>query len=220
MPLLSTRALLPISFATIKVNIYEHTQIISEMENESMQRTFHLISKYEEESLFSSSELDDLSKQNKENIEKLRTNFIDNKKKKDVTIVKDDVVEEIVEEEVKEEEIVDNNYNSYINLSSDRKDIIMKRWNSIDFVRLDKDIDKGKDILAHNYTITYGDDALAYIYRIRDEYDILIEYLIRFNNEKKGIINKTVFSDKIDNEWRYLNNYIKVLEKIRDTINR
>lgn len=28
------------------------------MENESMQQTFHLISKYEEESLFSSSELD------------------------------------------------------------------------------------------------------------------------------------------------------------------
>lgn len=58
LPFLSTRALMPISFATIKVNIYEHTQIISEMENESMQRTFHLISKYEEESLFSSSELD------------------------------------------------------------------------------------------------------------------------------------------------------------------
>lgn len=169
---------------------------------------------------FSSSELDDLSKQNKENIEKLRTNFIDNNRKKEVTIVKDNVVEEIAEEDVKEEEIVDNNYNSYINLSSDRKDIIMKRWNSIDLVRLDKDIDKGKDILAHNYTITYGDDALAYIYRIRDEYDILIEYLIGFNNEKKGLFNKTVFSDKIDNEWRYLNNYIKVLEKIRDTISR
>ena len=80
---------------------------------------------------------------------------------------------------------------------------------------IDKYINKGKDILAHNYTITYGDDALKYIYMVRDEYNILIEYLIGFNNEKKGIYNKIIFSDRLDNEWRYLANYIKILEKIR-----
>ena len=43
---------------------------------------------------------------------------------------------------------------------------------------------------------------------------------IKIKNLTLKIENKTVFSDKIDNEWRYLNNYIKVLEKIRNTINR
>ena len=40
----------------MKVNIYEHTHIISEMENEGIQQTFQLPSKYEEKSLFSISE--------------------------------------------------------------------------------------------------------------------------------------------------------------------
>lgn len=57
LPFLSTRALTPISFATIKVNIYEHTHIVNEMENEGMQQTFQLLSRYEEESIFSVSEL-------------------------------------------------------------------------------------------------------------------------------------------------------------------
>ena len=96
----------------------------------------------------------------------------------------------------------------------------MKRWNSIDIVRLTHDIYEGKDILDHNYTITYADNALEYIYRIRGEYDILIEYLIGFNNEKKGVLNKNIFSDRLDNEWRYLKNYIKVLEKIKNAIER
>ena len=168
---------------------------------------------------FSTEELKDLTKQNKEKIKKLKTNTFEKKEEENVR-----VLEEIKEEEIikisEPEETKELPNNSYINLSNEKKDIIMKRWNSIDHVRLDKDIEKGKDILAHNYTITYGDDALTYIYRIRDEYDILIEYLIGFNNEKKGILNKTIFSDKLDNEWRYLNNYIKVLEKIRNTINK
>lgn len=41
----------------MKVNIYEHTHIISEMENEGIQRTFQLLSEYKEESHFSISEL-------------------------------------------------------------------------------------------------------------------------------------------------------------------
>lgn len=57
LPFLSTRALIPTSFATIKVNIYECTHVITEMENEGMQQTFQLLSKYEEESLFGIFEL-------------------------------------------------------------------------------------------------------------------------------------------------------------------
>lgn len=53
----STTAFIPISFATMKINIYEHTHIISEMEHEGMQQTFQLPSKSEEESLFSISKL-------------------------------------------------------------------------------------------------------------------------------------------------------------------
>ena len=133
-------------------------------------------------------------------------NNIDNKNNKDNEVNKD---------------IKDNRDNEgYINLSLDKKENIMKRWNSIDAIRLSRDIDKGKDILDHNYIITYADNALEFIYRIRDEYDILIEYLIGFNNEKKGILNKNIFSDKLDNEWKYLKNYIRVLEKIKSAIDR
>ena len=78
----------------------------------------------------------------------------------------------------------------------------------------------GKDILEHNYVITYADDALSYIYKIRDEYDILIEYLIGFNNEKRGVMNKNIFSSRLDDEWKFLNSYIKVLEKIKDAIDK
>lgn len=53
LPFLSTRVFIPINFATIKVNIYEHTHVISEMENEGIQQTFQLPSKYEQRNLFS-----------------------------------------------------------------------------------------------------------------------------------------------------------------------
>lgn len=57
LPFLSTRALIPISFVTINVNIYKHTHTVNEMENEGMPQTFPLLSRYEEESIFSVSEL-------------------------------------------------------------------------------------------------------------------------------------------------------------------
>lgn len=41
----------------MKVNIYEHIHVINEMENEGIQRTFQLLSKYKEESHFSISAL-------------------------------------------------------------------------------------------------------------------------------------------------------------------
>lgn len=179
---------------------------------------------------FSGEELDSLSRQNIDEINKLRTGFKVNKDKKieednsnldaivlldkDIVVKEDNADNNIEKEDNKEE------YNGYVNLSSDTRENIMKRWNSIDIVRLTHDIYEGKDILDHNYTITYADNALEYIYRIRGEYDILIEYLIGFNNEKKGVLNKNIFSDRLDNEWRYLKNYIKVLEKIKNAIER
>ena len=179
---------------------------------------------------FSGEELDSLSRQNIDEINKLRTGFKANKDKKieeddsnldaivlldkDIVVKEDNADNNIEKEDNKEE------YNGYVNLSSDTRENIMKRWNSIDIVRLTHDIYEGKDILDHNYTITYADNALEYIYRIRGEYDILIEYLIGFNNEKKGVLNKNIFSDRLDNEWRYLKNYIKVLEKIKNAIER
>ena len=179
---------------------------------------------------FSGEELDSLSRQNIDEINKLRTGFKVNKDKKieednsnldaivlldkDIVVKEDNADNNIEKEDNKEE------YNGYVNLSSDTRENIMKRWNSIDIVRLTHDIYEGKDILDHNYTITYADNALEYIYRIRGEYDILIEYLIGFNNEKKGVLNKNIFSDRLDNEWKYLKNYIKVLEKIKNAIER
>lgn len=105
--------------------------------------------------------------------------------------------------------------NSYINLGLERKRIISECWQKIDILKLDEYILRGKDILARNYTVTYGDEALSFIYEIRDEYSILIEYFIGFNNEKKGIFNKCLFSEKLEDEWRFLASYIKLLEKIR-----
>ena len=92
----------------------------------------------------------------------------------------------------------------------------MKKWSKIDFNEVDKDIISGKEILNHNYTITFADDATKYISTIRKKYEVVLCYLIGFNNEKKGIYEKTFFSDKIENEWKYLNYYIKLLEKIRN----
>lgn len=177
---------------------------------------------------FSGEELDSLSKQNIDEINKLRKGFkVEKVKKEDnnnfdveVLLDKDIIVEESNSHNNLEKEDSKEEYNGYVNLSSDTRENIMKRWNSIDIVRLTHDIYEGKDILDHNYTITYADNALEYIYRIRGEYDILIEYLIGFNNEKKGVLNKNIFSDRLDNEWRYLKNYIKVLEKIKNAIER
>lgn len=180
---------------------------------------------------FSLEELDNLERQNSEKIKNLKE-----KKKPYKKILSHAEEEEILSREMLEDDFLmslcnaDKLYsknvedeakdvgkvcNSYVNPTEDQQNMVMDRWKNIDITRLDEDILKGKDILNHNYSITYGDDSLAYIYRIRDEYDILIEYLIGFNNEKRGIMDKTIFSDRLDNEWRYLNNYIKVLEEIR-----
>ena len=197
---------------------------------------------------FSGEEVDSLTKQNMEEIDKLRHGYVrkdtsDNEKEilvveEDIEVKKDikeenDIEEKNIEDKKDKDNYVNvidsdkdieinNDYEDYgyINLSNERRENIMKRWNSIDVISLSKDIEKGKNILEHNYIITYADDALAYIYKIRDEYDILIEYLIGFNNEKKGIYNKNIFSSKLNDEWKYLNSYIKILEKIKSAINR
>ena len=105
---------------------------------------------------------------------------------------------------------------SFINLEKEHQDLIMKKWEEIDLTTIEKDILDGKDILNHNYTITYADDAARFIHTIRKKYEIILCYLIGFNNEKKGIYEKTFFSDNIDNDWKYLNYYIKLLEKIKN----
>ncbi len=108
-----------------------------------------------------------------------------------------------------------NDESSYVNLSSKNQDIIMKSWEKIDLQQIDKDIIEGKDLLNHNYNITYGENAAKFVHDIRKRYEVVICYLIGFNNEKRGIDNKTIFSNKLDDEWKYLSNYIKLLEKIR-----
>lgn len=200
---------------------------------------------------FSSEELADLNKQNKQKIQDLKKEVIPKQEKKEKITKKNNVLPE--EKDLNEEQILPQKEselkpkeessleteqkdslneseelenkkqptsqtpkNSFIDLSSEHQSLIMDKWNGIDQVTIEKDILEGKDLLNHNYTITYADDAARYIHKIRKNYEIVLCYLIGFNNEKKGIYDKTIFSDKMDNEWKYLNNYIKVLEKIRN----
>lgn len=125
-------------------------------------------------------------------------------------------VEEEPEEKEEQEEVKVQPKNSFINLSLEYQNLVMEKWNSIATNQVDKDIIEGKDLLNHNYTITYADDAARYIHKIRKEYEVVICYLIGFNNEKKGEYDKTIFSSKTDDEWKFLSNYIKILEKIRN----
>lgn len=104
---------------------------------------------------------------------------------------------------------------NYSNPNDDIQMMIKRELIKLDVKELIKHIDRGKDILNHNYSITYGDDALRYIYVIRDKYANLIEYFIGFNNEKHGIYNKNIFSNRLDDEWQYLKNYISILEMIK-----
>lgn len=134
----------------------------------------------------------------------------ENKEKDNNTVIEEETIKE--EQKTKNE---DNVENSYINLSEKNQGIIMKSWNNIDLQQIDKDIIEGKDLINHNYNITYGDKAAKFVHDIRKRYEVVICYLIGFNNEKKGIMNKTIFADKVDDEWKYLNKYIKLLEKIR-----
>lgn len=175
---------------------------------------------------FSLEEINDLAKQNKDKIKELKKNILI-KDEKETINKKEEIIPEPPQEiitkeeptidisEIEEEIIEEEPTDSYINLTEERQQMISESWQKINITKLDEHILKGKDILDHNYTITYGDDALEFIYKIRDEYNILIEYFIGFNNEKKGILNKIIFSDKIDNEWKHLASYIKILEKIR-----
>ena len=146
------------------------------------------------------------------------TEPIDNLKEE--TIQEEDIVEEnTYVDDNKIEELVSDiepqPKTSFINLNPEHQKLVMDKWNEIKNSQIDKDIIDGKDLLNHNYTITYADEAAKFIHYIRKEYEVVICYLIGFNNEKQGIMNKTIFSDKIDNEWKHLNSYIKMLEKIR-----
>lgn len=202
--------------------------------------TYHDFSKY----VFSTEELENINKQNKQKIQELKQDIFSNKKVNndkvntdevlskieaniealnEVTdaIKEDEFVEEISQEkELLNEEILEEKEeiqpkNSFINLSSEHQKLVMDKWQEIKSNKIDKDIIDGKDLLNHNYTITYADDAARFIHYIRKEYEVVICYLIGFNNEKQGIYDKTIFSDKVDNEWKYLSSYIKMLEKIR-----
>lgn len=115
----------------------------------------------------------------------------------------------------KEENSVVDTKDSYSNPDDDIQMMIKRELIKLDIKQLDKYIDRGKDILNHNYSVTYGDDALRYVYVIRDKYGTLIEYFIGFNNEKKGLYDKKIFSNRLDEEWRFLKNYVVILEMIK-----
>lgn len=179
---------------------------------------------------FSTEELETINKQNKQKILELKQDIFESKKEVKEKINTDEVLSKIetnidndvtgpipiidippkedIKEEIKEE-------SSYINLSVDEQKLVMNKWKEINTNKIDKDIIDGKNLLKTNYTITYADEAAKFIHYIRKEYEVVICYLIGFNNERQGIKNKTIFSSKIDDEWKYLSNYIKILEKIR-----
>lgn len=123
--------------------------------------------------------------------------------------LKDDIPKDVKEE--KEEKPL----TKYIDLTDELQKEINEAIDKVDMIVLDNYIIKGKDLIEHNYTITFGEEALRFVYQVRHEFEVLIEYLIGFNNEKKGVYNKTTFSDKLDDEWHYLKNYIKILEQIK-----
>ena len=153
---------------------------------------------------------EDYVKRIEEELKKCENSALDKEVVEDTDEKEND--QEANDKKIKEEKEED----SYINLSHENQELIMNSWNSINNTEIDKDIIEGKDILSHNYNITYGDNAARFVHNIRKKYEIVICYLIGFNNEKNGIKNKTIFSDKMDNEWKYLGNYIKLLEKIRN----
>lgn len=184
---------------------------------------------------FSNEELESISEQNKQKILGLKQDVFDNPKEVKEKVNTDEVLSKIEtnitndnevtgpipiidsKEPLKEEVLKDEKKEepSFINLSVEHQKLVMDKWEEIKTNKIDKDIIDGKNLLKSNYTITYADEAAKFIHYIRKEYEVVICYLIGFNNEKQGIKNKTIFSSKIDNEWKYLSNYIKILEKIR-----
>ena len=215
------------------------------MEENVFQKLIHTVQKrmkrnsktdsFMNEYVFNSSDLDELKKNNNEKIKELKKDIKEQEKKKQV-LMEEELDESILSDTTSQSEITsqddvnneetssDSNdtsapeqeKTSFIHLEEEYQELIMKKWSKIDFNEVDKDIISGKEILNHNYTITFADDATKYISTIRKKYEVVLCYLIGFNNEKKGIYEKTFFSDKIENEWKYLNYYIKLLEKIRN----
>ena len=174
---------------------------------------------------FSSKDLEELTKDNKEKLKELKKSTIHTKKQEvlDEEKLNDSILSQEIEEtntdikaeEIKEE-IQEKKEKSFINLEKEHQELIMKKWQEIDLTEIEKDILLAKDLLNHNYTITFADDATKFIHDIRQKYEVVLSYLIGFNNEKKGIYQKTFFGDNLDNEWIHLKHYIKVLEKIRN----
>ena len=177
---------------------------------------------------FSNEDLDELKKDNIEKIRELKKEILDNSIKEEI-LNESNLNESILNEKTEEQddfqtssEVESNSIdkevpkNSFIHLEEEHQNLIMSKWKSIDLTVIDKDIIMGKDLLNHNYTITYADEAAKFIHGIRKKYEVVICYLIGFNNEKKGIYEKTYFGDSLDNEWKHLNHYIKLLEKIRN----
>ena len=175
------------------------------------------------EYVFDKNDLDELQKENSEKIKELKKEIFVTEKKKEVLDEKE-LNETILNKAFthnnnsteNEEEKEINETPSFVHLEEEYQEIIMSKWNSIDINEIDNDIIQGKDLLNHNYTITFPDEATKYINKMRKKYEVIISYLIGFNNEKKGINNKITFADDPDNEWKYLNYYIKLLEKIRN----
>lgn len=201
---------------------------------------------YNSEYAFSDEEIETINKENKKKLETLKEQTIthknkDNTKKTLEVLSKlsnhEEPIDEIKEEpNLKEQpeetptttnqEITINNVvemeikpkpkQSYIALEPKYQQLIMDKWNEINLNDIEKDIIAAKDLLNHNYTITYADDTARFIHNIRKKYEVVICYLIGFNNEKQGIYDKTIISNNIDDEWKHLNTYIKILEKIRN----
>ena len=170
---------------------------------------------------FSKEEMDELQKENKQKIQELKKETIEPKEKEEVlneTELNDSILNEENQEElevVEETKLEEPSQMSYIHLEEEHQKLIMQKWEEIDLNEIEDDITIAKDLLNHNYTITYTEDAARLIHEIRKKYETVLCYLIGFNNEKKGIYEKTYFSDNLDNEWQYLNYYIKLLEKIK-----
>lgn len=201
---------------------------------------------YNPEYAFSNEEIETINKENKKKLENLKEQTLthknkDNQKNALEVLSKlsnnEELTDEIKEEpnlkeQPKEPQKITNpelTFNkvaeveekpkpkqSYIDLEPKYQQLIMDKWNEIKLNDIEKDIIEAKDLLNHNYTITYADDTARFIHNIRKKYEVVICYLIGFNNEKQGIYDKTIMSNNIDDEWKHLNSYIKILEKIRN----
>lgn len=204
----------------------ENKQKIQELKQDVFSKKKELVIKHElaqenllagsEDTMIDSDSNSDVLEENQEN-DNIHFSSEAEKQTKETTVFpleeQSDSLEKTTEEST--EEMGSAAKNSFVNLSLEYQNIVMSKWMELDSKQIDKDIMDGKELLNHNYTITYADEAAKFIHLIRKRYEVVICYLIGFNNEKKGIYDKTIFSSRIDDEWKFLNQYIKVLEKIR-----